>query len=175
MSTGGGFVEAAKPIVGILTSRVELRDEILQALGEYFGPADIVGEWQRFDHTGYYEGEMGPGLFRSFVSFERLVSPETAMQFKGWTAAIEDRYRRGTKRTVNLDPGALDANKVLLITGKHGGHRIALGPRVFADLLLWYNKGWTALPWAFPDFRDGRLFPLFTRMRARFKEQARTP
>lgn len=165
--------ETAKPIVGILTARRELRDAVLEELRGHFGTADIVGEWQAFDHTGYYEEEMGPGLSRAFASFERLVSPAEAVRFKGWTAAIEDRHREGGRRRVNLDPGYLDANKVVLITGKHGGHKIALGPGVFADLLLWYNKGWMALPWAFPDFRDGRLFPLFTRMRTCYKEQVR--
>ena len=163
----------AKPIVGILTSRTGLREEILARLAERFGPADVVGEWQPFDHTRYYEEEMGAGLSRCFVAFERLVAPEAAAQFKRWTWEIEERYREANRRTVNLDAGILDANKVVLVSGKHGGHKIALTPGVFADLLLWYNKGWVALPWAFPDFRDGRLFSLFATMRTRYKEQVR--
>lgn len=163
----------AKPIVGILTSRRELREELLAHLARCFGPADVVGEWQEFDHTHYYEEEMGAGLARCFVSFECLVHPEEAAKFKVWTAAIEDGYRVAGRRTVNLDAGILDANKVVLVSGKHGGHKIALTPGVYADLLLWYNKGWVALPWAFPDFRDGRLFPLFATMRTRYKEQVR--
>lgn len=166
-------IEKAKPIVGILTSKVELLDEIIKELSEYFGAADIIGEWIPFDHTNYYEDEMGKNLKRSFVSFERLIQPFCANNFKPHTAKIEDKFRKNGKRTINLDAGYLDANKVVLMTGKHGGHKIAISSCVWADMLLWYNKGWVAFPWAFPDFRDGKLFPLFTKMRTHFKKQTK--
>lgn len=165
--------DLAKPIAGILTSRKDRLDEVIFALADYFGPADIVGEWREFNHTNYYEDEMGKNLFRVFVSFEKLVAPEIAVKFKGFAKKVEESFRENGARVVNIDPGYLDANKVILITGKHGGHKIALETGVWADFLLWYNKGWVALPWAFPDFRDGGLFPLFAKMRARFKTQAR--
>jgi hypothetical protein len=161
------------PIVGILTSRTELLGKILAELAANFGPAGIVGEWRPFSHTGYYEPEMGENLMRCFVAFERLRPAQDAVHFKGWAIRAEERYLRDGRRMVNLDPGTLDANKVVLISGKHGGHKIALAEGVFADLLLWYNKGWVALPWAFPDFRDGLLFPTFTKMRSAYKESLR--
>lgn len=162
-----------KPVVGILLSDKSLLGGVLDALEEKFGRADITGEWRSFDHTNYYEGEMGGNLVRCFVSFEKLVHPQSARKFKEWARGIEDRYRRCGARRVNLDPGYIDANKVVLITGKHGGHRIALAKGVWADPLLWYNKVWQPLPWTYPDFRDGGFFPLFTRMRDRFKRQTR--
>ncbi|HOO89076.1 MAG TPA: DUF4416 family protein [Synergistales bacterium] len=161
---------SAKPIVGILTSRTDLLRDFLGMLSDFFGREDIVGDWLAFDHTRYYEEEMGSGLLRTFVSFERHTAGEDAAQFKKWTRIVEDDFRRGGKRTVNLDAGTLDANKVVLVSGKHGGHKIALAPGVWADIMLWYNRGWVALPWAFPDFRDGKLFPLFTEMRKRYKD-----
>lgn len=162
-----------KPIIGILTGRIDMLSELLDALAESFGKTDIIGEWQAFNHTNYYEDEMGCELSRCFVSFERLVPPDTAGKFKGWTKEIEGCFVHNGRRTVNIDPGYLDANKVVLITGKHGGHRIALSSGVWADILLWYNKGWTPLPWAFPDFCDGRFFEVFSAMRARYKSQLR--
>ncbi len=164
------MVDLVKPIAGILASHVERLDEILDALGKYFGRADIVGDWQPFTHTHYYEGEMGAGLSRCFVSFEMLRPSHEARDYKGWGTEIEERFMMDGKRGVNIDPGYLDANKVVLISGKHGGHKIALAEGVFADMLLWYNKGWQAHPWAFPDFRDGGLFPIFLKMRRAYKE-----
>jgi hypothetical protein len=163
------MTDLIKPVVGILTSHVQRRGEILGELGKHFGPADIVGEWQPFTHTHYYEGEMGAGLSRCFVSFEALRPSHEARYYKKWGTEIEDRFKVDGKRGVNVDPGYLDANKVVLISAKHGGHKIAIAEDVYADMLLWYNKGWQAHPWAFPDFRDGSLFPIFQKMRRAYK------
>lgn len=162
--------ELVKPIVGVLTSDTGLMEEILGALARFFGPHDVIGQWVKFDHTSYYANEMGEGLSRSFVSFEKLLLPYRALEFKSYAKEVESKFSVDNKRKVNVDPGYLDANKVVLITGKHGGHKIALGEGVWADFLLWYNKGWVALPWAFPDFRDGSHFDTFMKMRRKFKQ-----
>lgn len=162
-----------KPIVGILTSRTDELAEIVGALEKYFGKADIIGPWQHFDHTHYYEEEMGPHLSRCFVSFETLRPPEEAAEYKRIGSEVEASFMNEGKRSVNVDLGYLDANKVVLVSGKGGGHKIALAAGVYADMLLWYNKGWQAFPWAFPDFRDGSLFPIFVKMRRAFKATLR--
>lgn len=166
--------DLVKSIAGVLTNETELLGQALLDMEPIWGKADIIGEWLNFDHTTYYNEEMGEGLKRIFVSFENLVAPEKAGNFKLQASLIEDKFRKGgvdKRRRVNIDPGYLDANKVVLITGKHGGHKIALATNIWADFLLWYNKGWVALPWAFPDFRSGQLFPVFMKMRRRFKQQ----
>ncbi|MFA4875001.1 MAG: DUF4416 family protein [bacterium] len=160
-----------KPIVGILTSQRHLLGSVLAYMAERFGPADVIGPWREFNHTRYYEDEMGPGLWRCFVSFSRLVSAEEASSFKGLAMDIEGRFSVDGRRAVNIDPGYIDSCKLVLVSGKHGGHKIALAPGAFADLLLWYDKGWKAMPWAFPDFRDGGYFPIFIKMRSEFKKQ----
>lgn len=161
----------AKPIVGIITGRVALLADLLLELRTFFGAHDIIGEWKVFDQTDYYEPEMGRELFRTFVSFEKLVPSERAHEFKGWAVSIEKKFAIGDKRIANIDPGYVDANKVVLVTGKHGGHKIALAQNVWADLLLRYERGWVALPWAFPDFKDGSHSNTFMKMRERFKSQ----
>jgi len=160
-----------KPIAGILTSRKDVLEGVLEMMESLFGEPDIKGEWQPFHHTDYYDAEMGADLSRCFVSFAKLVPDEAAAGFKQFTQEVEYRFAARGQRLVNIDPGYLDSSKLVLISGKQGGHKIALAPGVYADMLLWYNKGWEAMPWAFPDFRDGGLFPLFTRMRTAFKKQ----
>ena len=162
-----------KPIVGILTGNGSLFEGVLKDLEKSFGPHDVLGDWIFFEHTTYYNEEMGEGLNRRFVSFENLIESWDAGKFKGWIKEIEEKYSIDGKRQVNLDPGYIDANKVVLITGKRGAHKIALPGGVWADMLLWYNKGWVPLPWAFPDFRDGKLFPVFMEMRGKFKKQTK--
>lgn len=167
--------ELCKPLVAILTSRVETLDEVLNKLSSNFGAADIKGKWVLFTHTNYYADEMGGGLSRCFVSFENLLRPFEAVKFKPWASKVEDEYRIEGKRSVNIDAGYIDANKLVLVTGKGGGHKISIADGIWADMLLWYNKGWVAQPWAFPDFRDGSHFETFQKMRRKFKDQVNDP
>ncbi len=162
-----------KPVVGVLSPRPDILGAVLDALAQRFGPADCTSEWRAFDHTRYYENEMGAGLMRCFVSFAKLVPAEDAAEFKRFAMEVEARFSDEGRRIVNIDPGYVDSCKLVLISGKHGGHKIPVAPGVFADLLLWYDKGWKAMPWAFPDFRDGGHFPAFTKMRNLYKAQIR--
>lgn len=160
-----------KIIAGILTSSDELFTSAIGRLEVVFGRIDFVGERHPFVHTNYYEDEMGKNLFRKFISFENLFEPHRIASLKIQTQQIEDEFRVDGSRHVNIDAGYIDSNKVVLVTGKHGGHKIAVSEGVWADMLLWYNKGWQALPWAFPDFRNGTYFDEFTKIRTIFKKQ----
>jgi hypothetical protein len=114
---------------------------------------------------------MGAGLKRCILSFEKLVPAHEATQFKGWTAGAEGRFVVDGKRRVNIDPGYVDALKMVLVSGKCGGHKVCTAPDVFIDYLLWYNKGWQSFPWTFPDFRAGTYDDELMKIRKRFKEQ----
>ncbi len=161
----------AKPIVGILTSQTALLDQVLAALGPHFGRPDYIGAWRVFDHSDYYREEMGEGLMRCFCSFERLTAPHAAAGMKAACVEIENKFSDQGRRSVNIDPGYLDANKLVLISGKYGGNKLQVADNVYADTLLWYNKGWQPLPWAFPDLRDGGYFKDFDAMKRLFKVQ----
>lgn len=165
----------AKPIVAVLTSDTNLLDDVIRDLEKHFGKCDYRSEWHEFNHSAYYETEMGNGLMRCMLAFENLVPACDAAHFKGWTSTIEERYgdEQGRRR-VNCDPGYVDHLKVTLISGKHGGHKVAVAKDVWVDVLLSYNKGWVAFPWAFPDFRDGTYFDDFSTIRKMFKKAAVT-
>lgn len=160
----------AKPFVTVLTSKTNLREEIVGFLEEALGRADFIGPWHVFEHTKYYEPEMGSGLQRCLVSFERAILMNELPKLKSLTLKTEEKYRIAGNRTVNIDPGYVDLHKVVLASGKGGGHMIALAPHVYLDLLLWYNKGWQPLPWTYPDFREGGYFKELEEMRNRLKK-----
>jgi len=161
----------AKSIVAILTRETGLRDEIVESLQSHLGAADFIGKWHPFEHTSYYAPEMGDHLQRCIVSFEGPINPDQIGKIKSWTREIEDRFRIEGKRRVNIDPGYLDYHKVILASCKGGGHMILLGNDVYVDMLLWYNKGWQPLPWAYPDFHDGTYFEDLEEIRKIFKTQ----
>ena len=123
-----------------------------------------------FDQTDYYAPEMGNSLKRCFLSMEGVQALEFSADWKLKTVAIENRLSRTGKRRINLDPGYLDLQRVVLLSGKEGPQKIYLRNGVWADLVLMKEKeGYRDLPWTFPDLRDGRYNDFFLQVRAKFK------
>lgn len=164
--------ELAKPIAAVLANDTELLEKVTARLEKYFGPCDFRGSWHSFTKTDYYADEMGDNLKRCILSFERLVPAHEANAFKVWTSEVEKGFTGEGKRNVNIDPGYVDNLKMVLVSGKCGGHKICTAPGIFVDYLLWYNKGWKSFPWSFPDFRDGTYNDELMSIRRIFKEQA---
>lgn len=161
-----------KYIVGILAGDEGLKDEIVRSLSEPFGKADYVSKWYSFGQTNFYAAEMGHELKRCFVSFEKLLEPELLGDSKLWCANIEDKFRVDGKRRVNLDPGYVDYHKVVLASGKYGGHKIAIGNGCWADFIMMYSKGkWLPMPWCFPDFAQGTYNDDLLEIRRIFKAE----
>jgi hypothetical protein len=70
---------------------------------------------------------------------------------------------------VNLDPGYLTRERLVLATGKNYTHRIYLGGGIFGDLTLTYSRGgFKPLPWSYPDYSRGDLPELLSRMRRKY-------
>jgi len=159
-----------KYLVGILTSKEEARTDVLKELTKYFGDPDYISKWYTFDHTNFYAPEMGANLKRSFVSFDRLQPPELIYKAKIWASEVEDMFRENDQRIINIDPGYIDYFKIILASGKFGGHKIAVTKGCWADFLMMYNKGsWDPMPWCFPDFASGMYNADLTEMRRLFK------
>ncbi|MDZ7267231.1 MAG: DUF4416 family protein [candidate division KSB1 bacterium] len=163
-----------KLIVAMLFAREELLPAVRHELVQAFGEIDYCSPRFPFDLTAYYHAEMGSPLYRLFLSFAHLVSPQTLAGAKQRSHALEQRFAEAGRRRVNLDPGYLDTDKFVLASWKYHGYKIYLSDGVWADLTLHYEKGrFTALPWSFPDFRSGRYEPVFLRIREIYKQQLR--
>lgn len=110
-----------------------------------------------FDSTDYYEPEMGQSLVRRIIAFETLVPPESLPAAKLFCNELEQFTAAAGRRTVNLDVGYLDHNKIVLASLKYAGQKIHLSDGVYADLIAHYEGGsYRPFPWTFPDFKSGR-------------------
>jgi len=148
----------AKLIVGFFLGRQAMGEAIRDQLEDLFGPADLVSPWLPFDFTDYYEKEMGRPLFRQMLAFRNLIDQEALPDIKHQTNAIESAFTRGGRRRVNIDPGYLLLERLVLATGKNFSHRIYLRRGIYADLTLIYRKErFASLPWTYPDYADPRL------------------
>jgi len=169
-----------KLICGMISARQELFDVAAGKLAETFGPADIVSEVMDFDFTHYYDGQMGSPLYRRFLAFERLVSPEELVDAKHRTNELEADFAAQAggepPRPINLDPGYVEASKLVLASMKNFSHRIYLGRRVYGEITLMYRRGaWGGLEWTFPDYASGRYHAFLTAVRSRLAQQLRPP
>jgi len=142
-------------------------------LEKEFGPIDYASDSFPFQVTSYYEREMGADLKRVFLSFARLINPGELASIKVKTNRLEEESSQGGNRRVNLDPGYLDFFKIVLASGKPTGQKIYLDQGVYADLTLYYDKGWKPYNWGFPDFRAGTYDQVFTIIRNLYKRQCR--
>jgi len=163
-----------KLISSLFSPEKEIIDTIVRRLEGIFGPTDWIGPEQLFDRTRYYAGEMGWPLHRRFISFENLIPPDQLVEIKLKTNAIEQQYLIDGNRRVNIDPGYISPERLVLATGKNYTHRIYLSQGIFADLTLIFQKGcFRPLEWTYPDYADPETIGFFNGVRKRYLIQLR--
>lgn len=168
MSTPGRAVPV-KPVVAMILARQDLVPSVLRHLTAYLGPVDLVAPVWPFTATAYYEREMGQGLWRSVASFNHLAEPASLPAWKIFTNSLESRFSLGGRRLVNLDPGYVSRERLVLATGKNYTHRLYLGEGIYGDLtLLAGREGFRSLSWTYPDYASGPLPEILSRVRHKY-------
>lgn len=160
-------------VMGVIYGTGAALAQLEARLAEEFGEIDARSDVFDFDVTEYYQGEMGPGLKRRFYGFKNLIDPGDIVDIKLAAIKIEEDMSREGKRSVNLDPGYMDFNKVILVSAKFLAQKIYLTKGVYADPTIYYDKGWKVYDWAFPDFRSGRYNDFFSDVRKSYKTKLR--
>lgn len=159
----------AKLIVGFFLQDKSLAADVARDLSIRLGPVDIISPWLKFDFTSYYEKEMGAPLYRRLMVFRQHVQQTRLVDIKHVTNELEIKYQHGDGRRVNIDPGYLLPERLVLATGKNFTHRIYMGDGIYADLTLIFQKGaFRTLPWTYPDYADRRLIDFLTLVRNKY-------
>lgn len=161
-----------KHICGVLTSRLECIDTLVEKLERAFGTIDFKSEPEQFTYTSYYDAEMGSPIYRFFVSFDDLVAPDTLSTIKTRTNKIEEEFLSDSRRAVNLDPGLLSLQRLVLASTKDNGRRIPLSDGIYAEITLIYVEGdYVPLDWTYPDFRSRRYRDIMKQIRQTYRTQ----
>jgi len=163
-----------KLIVSVMGTNEEVVREAVSMLEKQFGAQERSSHLMPFNFTTYYEKEMGPDLFRIFVVFRHLIKPERLPRIKLWSNELEQNLSMEGRRRVNLDPGYISAERLVLATGKNYTHRIYLGQGIYADLtLVYHNKSFNRLPWTYPDYGEEEVISFMNETRKDYMAQLR--
>lgn len=147
----------------------ETDKKLQELLGEIQEATSIVP----FSYSDYYKKEMG-GLSRCFAFFGALEPRESLVDIKLRTNRIEEELSASGRRRVNIDPGYLALEHIVLATTKGYSHRLYLGRGIFGDLtLIFQNGGYRPLEWTYPDYASEETTQMFNRWRQQYKEQLR--
>ncbi len=166
--------EPVKLIASLLTGEPALFPEVKEALSQIFGPVDLESKLLPFDHTDYYVPELGPGLQRQIVAFQKLVDPGDLPAIKRQANDLERSLVRDERRRVNIDPGYVSLGKLVLASTKDHAHRLYLGQGIYGEGTLTYQRGrFRPWPWTYPDYGSDRYCALFDQIRERYKAQLR--
>ncbi|MFQ5824512.1 MAG: DUF4416 family protein [bacterium] len=149
-----------------------LLKETKKALEFQYGRIDHESPPFAFDHTQYYEHEMGPDLMKQLFSFQVLYKIEELIEFKLFSLQLEKRFSKGDRRQVNIDPGYLELSKLVISSTKNFDHRIYLGRGVFGDVQLRYRKGqFVTNEWTYPDYCSQIVLNFLLEVRAIYIEK----
>jgi len=160
--------------ISIIFNEDSIFDACISDLVTEYGDIELQSERLEFCFSDYYNEEMGTGLLRKFISFKKLINRDKIVDIKLYSNDLEEKYSVRGKRTVNLDPGYLSAEHLVLSTGKGFAHRPYLGKGVYADLtLIFQDTKFKSLDWTYPDYRSDQIQSYFYKLRKLYLNKLR--
>ena len=158
--------QPVKLVVGFIFRDDPVFLKAKKLLQRRFGALDFESAPFAFMHTGYYAEEFGSNLMRRFISFKKLIPPQDLAKIKIMTNKIEGALTRNGRRLINIDPGYLDAAKLVLASTKDYRHRIYLDRGIYAEITIFYQaKSFRAWEWTYPDYRSQEYIEIFNCLR----------
>jgi hypothetical protein len=171
-----GETPLVKPILAVLAASADLMEAACAAVRESIGAIEVEGEVLPWPTSDYYRDEMGEEISRRFVALAALEPADHLAERKRATNVLEERWRSGRGRRVNLDPGYVDLHRLVLASTKEAAHRIYLSAGIWAEVTLHFEHGaFRPYPHTYPDYADARAIAFFSRVRELFRRQRRAP
>jgi hypothetical protein len=138
----------------------------------------LAGPRFAFTETDYYADSMGAGLEKQLFAFRDLVPADRLAEVKLRTNALEEAVAAeqtyDVRRPLNLDPGLLDAGKLVLASTKDHAHRIYIGRGIFAEVTLHFrDHEWRPWPWTYPDYLRAETLAFLHEARTYYRQHRR--
>jgi len=161
-------------IFSVIYSSLDALADGLKALERKFGRVQFETVEIACSDQDTYREEMGDGLQRRLFSFEKLYSRDALPDIKGICHKIEPMFADTVGdfifRSVNIDPGILTPENLVMASHREYNNRLYLRDGVYAQIeLIWANHQFCRLPWTNPDFCEGEAVEFFLRVRESFE------
>lgn len=153
--------------IAVMYSKKEVYKDCKKELIKLFGDIAKESKEYSFDKfTDYYKKEMGSGLVKRFIVFNKKINKKGLSEIRILTGKIEDRFRMDGKRRINLDPGYINNKEVVLASVKKKDFKEELGNNVYAHKVLEFKDGNVISFWhTFPDYRIKKNLEFFINLR----------
>ncbi len=149
--------DAAKALLfcGIMYRTQKERDEALKLFCKEYGTIlRECGPLKFSDLTAYYDGEMGDGISKEYLLFDRYIKREELADIKLFTNELEETFAQEGNRQINLDPGYLTFDKFVLASAKDYFHRIYIGKGIYAEVTLHFKQDKIRIfSWTYNDYK----------------------
>ncbi len=156
--------QKAKFFVGILFHEGETsKEEIISFFNNQGFSACLESEPTFYEMANYYSKEMGPAnkLKRFWLTFKGVEDRTKLLELKARSCDWEEYWQKEKKaggRVVNIDPGFISHEQVVLSTCKPYSHRLYLGAvrhfHIYGELTyVFQHKNWHSLDWTYPDYQ----------------------
>jgi len=172
------FPKPVKLFMALLANDPTLFSLSATQLQSRYGPIDLESETFPWNMTNYYRDEMGENLLRKFVTFEMLIAPDALASIKLATNALELSLSGSdsltSPRRVNLDPGYVDATKLVLASTKGQAHRLYLSHGIYAEVtLLYHHNEFHPFVYTYPDYQWPETSAFLRRVQKQYRNQLR--
>lgn len=149
-------------------SVIQQLDDRFGSHGEAYGPLPFA--W-----SSYYGSEMGSSLDKTYFSYSLSIDRSELPAIKIFTNSLEEATAdTNGNRSVNIDPGYVSRDKVVLATTKDFYHRLYLADGIFGEVTLHYRKGkFRYFSWTYPDYRDEKVMKFLERVRSPLVKELR--
>ncbi|MDF1544572.1 MAG: DUF4416 family protein [bacterium] len=153
-------------IISMISPSVDAVADTLEVLEKKFGRVDAETTEIDTSCKDRYREEMGENLYRRFFAFERRVAMDSLADLKSICFKIEpmfaDQVGDFIFRTVNIDPGILTPDNLVMTSHRPKNHRIYLRNGIYAEMALIYSQGlFMRLPWTSDDYCDTEAIEFF--------------
>lgn len=160
---------AVKLFMGLIYKPDSSIEELFEKIQNELGEIEFSTEEIPFDHSSYYAKEMGEGLKRKLITLKKLIKRSDIVEIKTFTNRLEEVFSYEGNRSINIDPGYIAQEHLVLATGKGFSHRPYLGSGVYADLTLIYKGNeYRTLEWTYPDYGNTEMRKLFKNLRKQY-------
>lgn len=168
-----GAITSPPPVLALVAVTSRHEEAFAWAADQWqrlLGPIALQSARFRFDQTDYYAQTMGLELSKQFLVAATPCDPGELAGWKVATNRWEETYRAARawpeERPLNLDPGYLAQDKLVLASTKNHAHRLYLSQGIYAEFTLQFRgKQWRACPWTYPDYRQPEYHAFFTEAR----------